>query len=128
MEFPSSLLEKEKNILLIKANKTWRFRKLWIKNIYGYSTGAVSLVVINKQNSYKNVESPQDYSHYLFYLIFFFIFSSFLNTLPYWRTRSANQTIKAINRNFFILLLPPFLDSKDPISPPCLDRIHLPPL
>lgn len=51
-EFADSLLKEGGNIVEINAETTWAFRRLYIRNIFGYSRGLVSAVVFHRTNSY----------------------------------------------------------------------------
>ena len=55
-EFPSSVLKEGNNVLKIGADASWTFRRIRIKNIYGYSSGFLSAVLFKKNNIYSDAQ------------------------------------------------------------------------
>jgi hypothetical protein len=51
-EFPASILNKGTNILEVGGEDGWAFKRLRVKNIYGYSSGFFSAVIAHRHNAY----------------------------------------------------------------------------
>ncbi len=76
--FPASLLNKGKNILEVGGDHGWIFKRLRIKNIYGYSSGAFSAVIAHRGNVYPDAKLwPRSPSGVLILLIFFLAAAAF---------------------------------------------------
>jgi hypothetical protein len=70
-EFPSSVLKEGNNILEIGAEASWAFRRLRIKNIYGYSSGFLSAVLFKKNNVFSDAQMfPSSALHFLLLILF----------------------------------------------------------
>jgi len=52
LDFPGSKLVSGLNVLEIGSGAPWTFRRLRVKNIYGYSSGFLSAVVFHRDNRY----------------------------------------------------------------------------
>jgi hypothetical protein len=52
LEFPGSMLAPGPNVLEVRSDAPWTFRRLRVKNIYGYSSGFPAAVLFHRDNSY----------------------------------------------------------------------------
>ncbi|MDH7512008.1 MAG: hypothetical protein QHH14_03560 [Clostridiales bacterium] len=56
-EFAESLLVEGENALEVSSSEFWTFRRIRVKNIYGYSSGVFSAVIFHKDNQYADLSS-----------------------------------------------------------------------
>jgi hypothetical protein len=115
-EFPSSVLKEGNNILEIGAEASWAFRRVRIKNIYGYSSGFLSAVVFKKNNVYSDAQMfPSSALHFLL-LILFSLATFALSVISSARTDRPHPILRALRHIRFavpglflvIILLPIF--------------------
>jgi len=84
VEFPARLLREGSNVLEVRVAEDIAYRRLRIKNIYGYSRGLISAVVFYHSNVYPEARLwPKAFLENMF-LALFFILSFALNFLPAW--------------------------------------------
>jgi hypothetical protein len=80
-EFPASLLNEGTNVLEIVGDHGWTFKRLRIKNIYGYSSGAFSAVIAHQQNTYPEASFWPRSPFFVLILVIFFIAAAVFNAI-----------------------------------------------
>ncbi len=80
-EFPASLLNEGTNVLEIVGDHGWSFKRLRIKNIYGYSSGSFSAVIAHRHNAYPEASFWPRSPFYVLMLAIFFIAAAVFNVV-----------------------------------------------
>lgn len=96
MPFSSSLLREGQNSLRVASSHAWQFRRLRIKNIYGYSSGFFAAVIFPKENMYPEARKWPRAPFFLPFLIFLGIVSLALNLVSSLGTHPRFHLFRAL--------------------------------
>lgn len=107
-DFGESLLVEGKNTLEVSSTDVWTFRRIRVKNVYGYSSGFLSAVIFHKDNQYADLlRLPSSFLGILG-LLFFWCAAFALNLVSLLR-RPPSQPFFRADRIFRWLILFLFL-------------------
>jgi|GEM_PF-2196966 len=103
LEFSTPLLREGKNVLKLSSDAGWSFRRLRIKNIYGYSSGFFSAVIFHKKNVYPGVRTLPS-SPLSFLLLALFSLAVFIfNLIPMVRTYPRQRFLRGLRRTRYLV-------------------------
>ncbi len=74
LDFEESWLRQGKNTLEVSSEEAWTFRRIRVKNVYGYSSGIFSAILFHRDNQYSNLLGwPSSFLGLLGLLLFWWV-------------------------------------------------------